>query len=266
MPSLSETVAKVRSGVFHVVFLDETGKRIGSGTAFTSRGCLVTNGHVFDAPPGTSQVWVRQDGDQNPAQGTCLSIHDFEGRLIVASPAAEYDYAVLDVPELHVRNPHQFEIIGHSTKRVGQPVAFLGYPLEHQNLVCHAGIISSFYMTNLVNVIQIDASVNPSNSGGPLFDTGSGEVIGIVTRKATGLTNIFDELRTAIRGNVALLENMQEFITFGNFSIKQALSASQMAILRTLDQIERSANVGIGYAFSCDHLLQEADFLGRTSS
>jgi len=126
--------------------------------------------------------------------------------------------------------------------------------------------VSGVYKVGLADVIQIDASVNPSNSGGPLFDTSSGEVVGIVTRKATGLTHLFDELRTAIRGNITLYQNMHEFMNIGGFSMKQALSSSQIAILQTLDQIERSANVGIGYAFSCKHLLEEADFLGRTSS
>lgn len=54
--------------------------------------------------------------------------------------------------------------------------------------------ISSFYAQNGVDVIQLDAGVNPSNSDEPLLDLASGRVISIVTRKGTGLTRAFDEL------------------------------------------------------------------------
>jgi V8-like Glu-specific endopeptidase len=266
MPLLSETVAKVRSGVFHVMFLDAANKRIGSGSAFCSRGRLVTNGHVFDVPPGTARVWLRQDGDPTSAQGVVLVPTDFQRRRIIASPETEYDYAVLDVPEIQRLNPYQFEVIDHSAKSVGEEVAFLGYPLNRMNLTCHSGIISSFYRSNSVDVIQIDASVNPGNSGGPLFVPQTGKVIGIVTRRATGLTDEFKEFRLAIENNVRLLAQMGEVMKIGGFSLVETFSATQNAILRTLAEIERSANVGIGYAFSCGHLLEEPDFNDRSAS
>ena len=264
MPRLSETIREVRSGVFHVVCLDLADRPIGSGTAFMSKGCLVTNGHVFDTPPNTSRVWLRQDGHLTRDQGVCLRRKDFEKRRIVVSPSEEYDYAVLDVPELLSFNPHQFRIADHTTKDIGQKVAFLGYPLEHQNLTCHTGIISSYYVSGSVNVIQVDASVNPSNSGGPLFDPCTGETIGIVTRKATGLTKMFSELRDALQNNVRTIQAIGGDIQFGGMSITQALIAGQTQILATLSEIERSANVGIGYAFSCRHLLEEPLFSTRS--
>ena len=162
------------------------------------------------------------------------------------------------MPELMHLGPHQFELRKPSIKKIGQPVAFLGYPLEHMNLTCHAGVISSFYRSGNVNVIQIDASVNPSNSGGPLFDPDAGDVIGIITRKATGLTAMFSALRGALRSNISIIESRPAGdILLGGISFTEALAASQHQMLQTLDQIERSANVGIGYAFSCEHLLED---------
>jgi hypothetical protein len=37
----------------------------------------------------------------------------------------------------------------------------------------------------------------------------------------------------------------------------QAIVMSQIQMLLTLDEIERQANVGIGYAFSAEHILSE---------
>ena len=128
---------------------------------------------------------------------------------------------------------------------------------------CHAGIISSLYESNRVSVIQINASVNSSNSGGPLFDPSNGQVIGIVTRKATGLTNMFDEMKKAVQANIKFVESGSDNVRLSGISFRASLVSQQRQMLSTLEQIERSANVGIGYAFSTEHLLEEPRFTER---
>ncbi len=262
MTVLWQTVERVRSGVFHIVCFNQHGERIGSGTGFASRGRLITNNHVFAVPSGTTQIWIRQDGyEDKETQGVLLEAREFYNTLVAASPPDLHDYAVLDVPALNLDGKYQFDLIDHKHYHIGQTVAFLGFPLEHQNLTCHTGIVSSFYKTNGVCIIQIDASVNPSNSGGPLFDPCSGEVIGIITRNATGLIpKLFSELRTGMEEIIESTRQIHEFMEIGGYSVKRALLTSQESILRTLGQIERSANVGIGYAFSTRHLLEDAQF------
>jgi hypothetical protein len=123
------------------------------------------------------------------------------------------------------------------------------------------GRISSFYTQNGVEVIQLDASVNPSNSGGPLLDAASGRVIGIVTRKGTGLTRAFDELERLLTQNISRIRGLiapeaaaprLSGISLGNTALD-----SQTQLLQLAKEIKRSANVGIGYAFAIDHLLMD---------
>jgi S1-C subfamily serine protease len=85
-------------------------------------------------------------------------------------------------------------------------IALLGFPLEHDNLTCHQGVISSFYESGPAKIIQVDASVNAGNSGGPLIDPETGAAIGIVTRKATGLSKLFNELRNSIKQNIQVAQ------------------------------------------------------------
>jgi uncharacterized protein (AIM24 family) len=133
----------------------------------------------------------------------------------------------------------------------------LGFPLEHDNLTCHQGIISSFYQSDLVSVIQIDASVNAGNSGGPLIDPATGVAFGIVTRKATGLSQLFAQLRNSIQSNIAVAQAAGGGIVIGDVDLVQSIVVSQNQMLATLAEIERQANVGIGYAFSAEHILAE---------
>lgn len=125
------------------------------------------------------------------------------------------------------------------------------------NLTCHRGIISSFYQSGLTRIIQLDASVNAGNSGGPLIDPDTGHVLGIITRKATGLTRLFGELKSSIRTNIEAMQAMAGMMSMSGIDPIEALIVGQRQFRGVLDEIERQANVGIGYAFSVDPLLQE---------
>lgn len=69
--------------------------------------------------------------------------------------------------------------------RTGDRVVFIGAP-EGLDFTVHEGIVSHAMRSILgVGYLQIDASVNPGNSGGPLFDP-QGRVVGIVSAKVMG--------------------------------------------------------------------------------
>jgi len=189
-----------------------------------------------------------------------LSYNEFSKRLKSGSERNQFDFAILDIPELvNQKDTFQFSLKTGSDKRIGERVAFLGFPFDHLNLTCHTGIISSFYLSDPATVIQLDASVNASNSGGPLIDQNTGEAIGIVTRKATGLTKQFDALRETLKKNITTMRAASSGVrvSIGGVDQMGALIASQSQMLGTLDEIERQANVGIGYAFSIKHLMND---------
>ena len=256
--SLSDVVKIVSSGVFHLVLLDNRDKRLASGTAFRSYDYLITNYHNLTGPID-ARMWIRREGQNDPSKGLVLSMADLRQRVKSASSETQFDFAILEVPELFDSDKisYDFKMVEPKNHRIGQEISFLGYPLEHMNLTCHRGIISSFYDSGPTSIIQLDASVNPSNSGGPLFDPVTGKVLGIITRKATGLTNMFSQLRQSIDQNINLLTNIRGMIQMGAVDLGAALVNSQNQIKVTLNEIERQANVGIGYAFSVKHLLDD---------
>jgi len=260
--SLADTIANVRSGLFQIVFLDAKDRRIGGGSAFLANGLLVTNNHVFAGHRTAHRVGIRRDGMQQGQFRLFLS-QEFAAKLITGSDEHSYDYAALNVPEIVQCTDHQFILEVPGSRRIGDAIALLGFPLEHDNLTCHQGIISSFYSSGLVDVIQIDASVNAGNSGGPLIDPLTGAAFGIVTRKATGLSQLFVQLRNSINANVAMAQGTTGGISVGGIDLVQAVIASQNQMLLTLNEIERQANVGIGYAFSAQHIPSEPCMQGR---
>ncbi len=228
---------------------------VAKGSAFLSNGHL-TNNHVFAGPPDTN-VWVRRDGESTSKNGYVRHYSEFAKTLVTGSDKNSYDYAVLRIPELIEANDYQFSLASPLQRRIGETIAILGYPLEHQNLTCHCGIISSFYQSGLASMVQLDASVNSGNSGGPLIHSDSGQVLGIVTRKATGLSRTIGAVRDALAKNLEVVRRSIGMVTMGAFDPVEGFVASQHQINSLLDEIERQANVGIGYAVSADHLLAE---------
>jgi S1-C subfamily serine protease len=254
---ISDIVEEVKSGVIHIVHTVD-GERKASGTGFMVNGYLVTNYHVaYQAPPNSVVILRTYDSNsQDLLDGIKLSCEELSESSVAASDERGYDYSVFNLPELKEKKLYNFSLGNPELKRMGDSILFLGYPFEQSNLVCHTGIISSLYKDTNMDIIQIDASVNVSNSGGPLIDPNTSEVIGIITRKMTGLTQMFKKMRSLIKGNIEFLlaQNSHVTLQLAGFNPIQATIYNQSQMLLLTDEIERSANVGIGHAFSIKEL------------
>lgn len=256
-------VEKIRSGVVHIEF-SKNGNIIASGSGFISSNYLITNNHVY-AGPICSEVYISWQPDvlPNSMQKITLTYDQFKQALKMGSDEHHNDYAILEISELKNKGLFNFTISAFKQNKILDEVLILGFPLEHKNLVCHRGSISSLFSKNGIDIIQLDASINASNSGGPLVDLTTGNAIGIVTRKNTGLSKLFDDLLASFDKNINILEQFKGGMKFGDMDIMEPFITSQRQMKNIAQEIERSANVGIGYAFSVEaihndinHLLQ----------
>lgn len=256
---IADIVQEVKSGVVHIVHIVE-GKRVSSGTGFMVNGYLVTNFHVIYSSPKNSNIILKiLDSDSNDLSNAIkLNREDLMQKTITASDEKNNDYIVLNIPELKNINLYNFGLSSHHHKRIGDQILFLGYHFDNFNLACHTGIISSIYKKNNIDIIQIDASVNNSNSGSPLIDPITSNVIGIITRKESALTPKFNQLRSLTRNTIERLYNSKTYINA--VEPIQEIRSNNQQILELYNQIERSANVGIGYAFSVEILQDENCF------
>ena len=178
---LAASVEKIYDAV--MVVNGYQGKQLAStGTAFVYRvdakyGYLLTNQHV-----------VKEMKDIR-----LINTNNEEIEAKVLGGDTYLDLAVLRIDKKYVKLVSQ---IGKSTtSKIGDTVFTVGTPMgnDYAGSVT-AGIISgkdrmvsvstSEYNSNdwVMNVIQIDASLNPGNSGGPLLNV-NGEVIGICSMK-----------------------------------------------------------------------------------
>lgn len=157
---------------------DEGQTSLGTGVIIDQFGRILTSLHVVDKAQGIQLTFA--DGTQSRAR--------------VSDAQPEKDIAILEAETL----PQQFlpAVIGNAgALQVGDEAYVVGNPFGLYGSMS-SGVISGFNRTfqppGAVNaiegLIQIDAAVNPGNSGGPLLNR-YGHVVGIIT----GIVNPTEE-------------------------------------------------------------------------
>lgn len=157
--SLSETAKSV------VTVVTEFGH--GSGFIISPEGHLMTNFHVIeDAENLTAEMPSGLDLD-----------------LEIVRVNKDRDLALLKIGGKGFKNLK----LGNSDKtELGEDIMTIGTPLEKSlGQTITKGIISGTRLVNGQSFFQVDASVNPGNSGGPLLNS-KNEIIGVVTAKIAG--------------------------------------------------------------------------------
>jgi S1-C subfamily serine protease len=147
----------------------KTEKGLGSGVIVDDRGDILTSLHVV-SNASDIQIFF-YDGTQSNATVVATQPENDIAVLQADQPPAQIIPAVLGNP---------------NAMRVGDEVYAVGNPFGLYGSIT-AGVISGFDRTfkpadsdlELKGLIQIDAAVNPGNSGGPLLNR-YGQVIGIV--------------------------------------------------------------------------------------
>jgi S1-C subfamily serine protease len=145
----------------------------GSGSIVNKRGLVLTNYHVVE---GAREIMV-----------TLFDGQSYRARMIGTDPDNDIAILQIDAPA-DTLYPIPW---GDSSKlRVGQRILAIGNPFGLERTLSD-GIISSLNRQlpsrtrrTMRSIIQIDASLNQGNSGGPLLNT-RGQLIGMNTAIAT---------------------------------------------------------------------------------
>jgi len=201
---LADTIEKVKPAVVIVGTFSATGSPQfvlrGSGFVVGNGNQVATNAHVL---PDTTQAPGSKTGMIPPDLVVQIRQGNGEWQMRRASVVAvdkAHDLALLRFEGAAVA---RLPLGNAAAVREGQNIALTGFPIGGAlgfSPVTHRGIISA--ITPIVlpsasarqlnaaairrakegrfNIFQLDATAYPGNSGGPLFDPESGEVLGII--------------------------------------------------------------------------------------
>ncbi len=245
----TELISEVRSGVAEIA-VERERQVLGNGTGFLTEKGLVTNSHVIRPPGQIDAFRIRFEDLEHPIR---LLSSDLYKAIVAESPESESDYAFIGLTEPEFEGRHRFKLGKSDEISIGENILFLGYPFGMPQLTAHMGYVSSMHEQQGREIIQIDGSVNGGNSGGPLLSLETGDVVGIITRAVTGIVEQeFNNLITALQNNVQVLSRAKSIMKIGGIDPIEGIKVSQIAMEQIARNLTRSANVGIGYAFSID--------------
>jgi serine protease Do len=191
-----EYTVRVRTTIVTPFVNDEPGTYEGAGFLVDlQRRWVLTNAHVASESPSEVEV-AFADEDYVPAK-----------KVYVDSFT---DVAVLELPSGKL--PKRVARLACSTVPVvGEEICAYGHPLGLP-FTGSRGIVSGHTSTQDQDLVQIDATIDPGNSGGPVIRLSDGAVVGIATSKFTG--DKADELNfaTPIKDVCRILELLRRGI------------------------------------------------------
>lgn len=195
---LANTLEKIKPGIVAVgTFMPKRNPRavfLGTGFAVGNGSIIVTNAHVIPSTLDAEHlerlaVFYRQDSNNKVVMARELALDK------------EHDLAVLKLSGIQLPPVKLGDV---SSVREGQLYAFTGYPIGMVlglYPVTHRGIISAISpvvipmlksgqlnakllrrLKDPYDVFQLDATAYPGNSGSPLYDIDTGEVIGVINK------------------------------------------------------------------------------------
>jgi len=174
-------------------------KSHGSGFFIDNKGTILTNNHVIKNAK-TIQVVTKSGGK-------------FDAAIVTQD---EW----VDLALLHINfSSNNFIDLKKSSKKynIGDEVIAIGSPIiQDLDYTVSKGIISSLRLIDGHSVVQTDAAVNPGNSGGPLVQFKTKQLLGVITisiRKSEGLafalsTKVINDFMNRSKRKVAYKENL----------------------------------------------------------
>lgn len=191
---------------------------LGSGFLYNQKGDIITNAHVV---ANAKEVKVKTTDSK-----------EYTGQVIGMS--TEVDVAVVRVKGLEEVEPLSIARIRKA--EIGDEVLALGSPLGFQNTVT-TGIISGLDRDlNIDNfkyedVYQISAPIAPGNSGGPLIDRKTGEVIGINSAVSNqGMIGFSIPIRDVLPLIEAWSETPMKSLPYLNSQVEQSVTGGNETV------------------------------------
>ncbi len=197
---LPEVIAAAKPAVLPVGLFNATGNPRfdfrGTGFAVGDGTLVVTNFHVL--PPNA-------EADSGPPMAVITSRTSTEGQARRARVVATDRLRDLALLKLEGAPVPTLQLAAAGSAREGQSIALMGFPIGGTlgfSVVSHRGIIASLTTVALpaptaqqldaravsrlregnFEVLQLDATAYPGNSGGPVVDADTGLVVGVVNQ------------------------------------------------------------------------------------
>src|SRR6056297_173971 len=249
---------RCQNAVCQLNFYSPSGIKIISMTGFkVNDHFLITDDYIYKIYKA-SEVCIRFIKDDGFTEKASVKIpmSELKQRIIRNFENKKIPFAAINIDFDEFKKIKSLKLKQPSEKiNIGQPIALLGYQLDRENLAIKQGILSSVYFdTNGLKYLQIDSSIKQGNSGCPVIDAETCEVIGIIGHRLATVTQSHKRIKQIINNNLAILKKSQGKFNVEDIDPIQVLIANQNQIKHISNEIYKTANMSIGNALDIKYV------------
>ena len=238
-------------------FQNERGASIDTLSGFKVNKSLVTTDYAFYIPKAKRvEISFVADDANTVVASMKIPYQEFINDLKIGVFDNQTGYSVfnLDFPEFE-----KIKGLTLSERRkfpIGQQVAMLAFSSGCSNLALRSGIISSFHTTQEgIRYLQFDGLSCYGNSGGPVIDPETMQVIGIISRRNTPAARSYKQLADIITSNLEELKKVEGVVRFGDIDPIQVIIANQNQLKQLANNIYRYTAFGATQAVMLDQII-----------
>lgn len=238
-------------------FFNERGIVIDSLSGFKVGKSLVTCEDAFYIG-NASKVEIRfVEEDANTITASVrIDYAEFINDLRVGVFNNNSDYAVFNIDFKEFESVPGLSLSYLRSIPIGSPVAVLGFNGDERNLSIRSAIISSAFSNGEgVRYLALDGLNCYGNSGSPVIDVESREVVGIISRRNSPATSAYQDLLKYITSNLDELHKLEGMLKLGTVDPIQVLVANQNQIKLLASNIYKYAATGTTRAVMLDKIL-----------
>jgi hypothetical protein len=249
---------RCQNAVCQLNFYSSSGIKIISMTGFkVNDHFLITDDYIYKIYKASEVCirFIKEDGFTEEAS-VKIPMSELKQRIIKNIDNKKTPFAAINIDYDEFKNIKSLQLKEPSEKiNIGKPIALLGYQLDRENLAIKQGILSSVYFdTNGLKYLQIDSSIKQGNSGCPVIDAETCEVIGIIGHRLATVTQSHKRIKQIINNNLAILKKSQGKFNVEDIDPIQVLIASQNQIKHISNEIYKTANMSIGNALDIKYV------------
>lgn len=248
---------KCQSSVCQLNFYSSSGIKLLSMTGFkVNDQYVITDDNILKIFKAVKVkiVFVNPDG-YTENKSVEISMEELKRRIIKGIDKKKAVFAAINIDFEEFKNIPSLKLSKDENSDIGHNIAVLGYQLDHDNLSIKTGIISStFVHEDGLKYLQVESNINQGNSGSPLINAETGEVIGIIGQNLASITQSHRRMKHIINNNLAILKKSQGIFNIEEIDPIQVLIANQNQIKYITNEIYKNATLSIGYALNISYV------------
>ncbi len=248
---------KCYESICQLSFYSAEGIKLISMTGFKAYGNFLLTDNYINKIYKASEVVLRFVESDGFTEKVCvkMSMNELKKRVFKDVENKSTGFVAININLEELKDIPSLELSKNEATEIGQPIALLGYQLEQENLAIKSGILSSaFKQGNGLKYLQINSSIKQGNSGSPLINVETGEVIGIIGYKLASITQSHKRMKQIIDKNLAILKKSQGIFNVEEIDPVQVLIANQNQIKHITNEIYKTATMTTGFALDISYV------------